>query len=100
MEATMSQATVSEATVSYDWDYRWQQVFALSGLAGVVLCLLAWGGFWPQPPDFAMSGPQTAPFYATHPTSMLIRLTLSAVGTPFPIAWTIPLGAILRPLDR
>ena len=76
----MSQARVSEspARVSHDWDYRWQQAFALSGLAGVVLCLLAWEVFWPQPPDFAMSGPQTAQFYASHQTSMLIGITLSA----------------------
>src|SRR5258708_20369039 len=99
MEATMSQATVSEATVSDDWDYRWQQVFALSGLAGVVLCLLAWEVFWPQPPDFAMSGPQTAQFYATHQTSMLIGITLSAIGMPFLIAWTIQLAAMLRRLE-
>src|SRR5260370_17231773 len=99
MEATMSQATVSEATVSDDWDYRWQQVFALSGLAGVVLCLLAWEVFWPQPPDFAMSGPQTAQFYASHQTSMLIGITLSAIGMPFLIAWTIQLAAMLRRLE-
>src|ERR1700740_1034582 len=96
MEATMSQATVSEATVSHDWDHRWQQAFALSGLAGVVLGLLAWEVFWPQPPDFAMSGPQTAQFYASHQTSMLIGITLSAIGMPFLIAWTIQLGAMIR----
>src|SRR5258708_12808845 len=99
MEATMSQATVSEATVSDDWDYRGRRVFALSGLAGVVLCLLAWEVFWPQPRDFAMSGPQTAQFYASHQTSMLIGITLSAIGMPFLIAWTIQLGAMLRRLE-
>src|SRR5260370_9502612 len=66
MEATMSQATVSEVTGSHDWDYRWQQVFALSGLVGVVLCLLSWEGGCPQPPDFAMSGPHTAQFDPSH----------------------------------
>lgn len=97
----MSQARVSESqlTVSHDWDYRWQQAFALSGLAGVVLCLLAWEVFWPQPPNFAMSGPQTAQFYASHQTSMLIGITLSAIGMPFLIAWTIQLGAMLRRLE-
>src|SRR5260370_15467048 len=99
MEATMSQATVSEATVSDDWDYRWQQVFALSGLAGVVLCLWAWEVCWRDPPDFAMSGPQSAQFYASHQTSMLIGITLSAIGMPFLIAWTIQLGAMLRRLE-
>ncbi len=97
----MSQARVSEsqARVSHDWDYRWQQAFALSGLAGVVLCLLAWEVFWPQPPNFAMSGPQTAQFYASHQTSMQIGITLSAIGMPFLIAWTIQLGAMLRRLE-
>jgi hypothetical protein len=88
-----------EATVSLDWDYRWQQVFAVSGLIGVVLCLLAWEVFWPQPPDFAMSGAQTAQFYANHQPGMLIGITLSAVGMPFLIAWTIQLGAMLRRLE-
>src|SRR5258708_33378541 len=99
MEATMSQSTVSEATVSDDWDYRWQQVFALSGLAGVVLCLLAWEVFWPQPPDFAMSGAQTAQYYASHQHGMVIGITLSAIGMPFLIAWTSQLGAMLRRLE-
>src|SRR5260370_4019810 len=99
MEEAMSEAPVSEATVSHDWDYRWQQVFALSGLAGVVLCLLAWEVFWPQPPDFAASGPKIAQFYASHQTSMLIGITLSAIGMPFLIAWTIQLGAMLRRLE-
>lgn len=90
---------MSEATVSQGWDLRWQQVFALSGVAGVFLCLLAWEVFWPQPPDFAMSGPQTAQFYASHQTGMLIGITLSAIGMPFLIAWTIQLGAMLRRLE-
>src|SRR5260370_3036861 len=99
MEAKMSQATVSEVTASHDWDYRWQQVFALSGVAGVVLCLLAWEVFWPTPPNFAASGPQIAQFYASHRTSMLIGITLSAIAMPFLIAWTIQLGAMLRRLE-
>jgi hypothetical protein len=89
-----------EPTVSRGWDYRWQQLFALSGLAGVVLCLLAWEVFWPQPPDFAMSGAQTAQYYASHQHGMLIGITLSAIGMPFLIAWTIQLGAMLRRLER
>src|SRR5246500_1104614 len=95
----MSATKVSDATVSRDFDYRWQQVFALSGLVGVVLCLLAWEAFFPQPPDFAMSGPQTAQFYASHQTGMLIGITLSSLGMPFLIAWTIQLGAMLRRLE-
>src|SRR5246127_2657280 len=99
MEATMSQATLSEVTVSHDWDYRWQQVFALSGLVGVVLCLVAWEVRMPRPPDFTMSGPQTAQFYSSHQTGMLIGVTLSSLGMPFLIAWTIQLGAMLRRLE-
>ena len=83
----MSATKVSDATVSRDFDYRWQQVFALSGLVGVVLCLVAWELCFPQPPDFTMSGPQTAQFYASHQTGMLIGITLSSLGMPFLIAW-------------
>jgi hypothetical protein len=46
---------VSEATVSRALGFRWQQVLALSGVAGVFLCLLVWEVFWPQPSDFTMS---------------------------------------------
>jgi hypothetical protein len=99
MEATVSATKVSDATVSRDFDYRWQQVFALSGLVGVVLCLVAWEVCMPQPPDFTMSGPQTAQFYSSHQTGMLIGVTLSSLGMPFLIAWTIQLGAMLRRLE-
>jgi len=92
-------AQEEQPTVSRGWDYGWQQVFALSGLVGVVLCLLAWEVFWPQPPDFAMSGAQTAHYYASHQLGMLIGITLSAIGMPFLIAWTIQLGAMLRRLE-
>jgi integrase len=34
-----------------------------------------------------MSGPQTAQFYASHQTGMLIGITLSSLGMPFLIAW-------------
>src|SRR5713101_8381284 len=34
-----------------------------------------------------------------HQTSMLIGITLSAIGMPFLIAWTIQLGAMLRRLE-
>ena len=95
----MSATKVSDATVSRDFDYRWQQVFALSGLVGVVLCLAAWEVCMPQPPDFTMSGPQTAEFYSSHQTGMLIGVTLSSLGMPFLIAWTIQLGAMLRRLE-
>jgi hypothetical protein len=99
MEETVSDTTVSQATMSAHFDYRWQQVFALSGLVGVVLCLVAWELCMPQPPDFTMSGPQTAQFYASHQTGMLIGVTLSSLGMPFLIAWTIQLGAMLRRLE-
>ena len=95
----MSATTVSDAAMSRDFDYRWQQVFAVSGVVGVVLCLVAWEVFMPQPPDFTMSGPQTAQFYADHQTGMLIGVTLSSLGMPFLIAWTIQLGAMLRRLE-
>src|SRR6201998_2507564 len=95
----MSATKVSDATVSRDFDYRWQQVFALSGLVGVVLCLVAWELCMPQPPDFTMSGAQTAQFYSSHQTGMLIGVTLSSIGMPFLIAWTIQLGAMLRRLE-
>ena len=95
----MSATTVSDAAMSRDFDYRWQQVFAVSGVVGVVLCLVAWEVFMPQPPDFTMSGPQTAQFYASHQTGMLIGVTLSSIGMPFLIAWTIQLGAMLRRLE-
>src|SRR5258708_5155125 len=99
MEATVSATKVSDATMSRDFDYRWQQVFALSGLVGVVLCLVAWELCFPHPPDFTMSGPQTAQFYASHQTGMLIGITLSSIGMPFLIGWTIQLGAMLRRLE-
>ena len=95
----MSATVVSDATMSRDFDYRWQQVFALSGLVGVVLCLVAWELCFPQPPDFTMSGPQTAQFYTSHQTGMLIGITLSSIGMPLLIAWTIQLGAMLRRLE-
>src|SRR6201993_2646256 len=95
----MSATKVSDATVSRDFDYRWQQVFALSGLVGVVLCLVAWEVCMPQPPNFPMSGAQTAQFYSSHQTGMLIGVTLSSIGMPFLIAWTIQLGAMLRRLE-
>jgi hypothetical protein len=79
----VSATKVSEATMSRDFDYRLQQVFALSGLVGVVLCLVAWELCFPQQPDFTMSGPQTAQFYASHQTGMLIGITLSSIGMPF-----------------
>jgi len=53
---------------------------------GVVLCLVAWELCFPQPPDFTMSGSQTAQFYASHQTGMLIGITLSSLGMPFLIA--------------
>ncbi|MCW2628615.1 hypothetical protein [Mycobacterium sp.] len=55
----MSATMASDATMSRDFDYRWQQVFALSGLVGVVLCIVAWELCFPQPPDFIFykSGP-------------------------------------------
>ena len=89
----------SDATATQGFDYRWQQVFAVSGVVGVVLCLVAWEVFFPQPPDFAMSGSQTAQFYASHQNGMLIGITLSSIGMPFLIAWTIQLGAMLRRLE-
>jgi hypothetical protein len=92
-------AQEEQPAASRGWDYRWQQMFALSGLVGVVLCLLAWEVCWPQPPDFAMSGAQTAHYYASHQLGMLIGITLSAIGMPFLIAWTIQLGAMLRRLE-
>src|SRR6201997_4941244 len=95
----MSATKASDATVSQDFDYRWQQVFAISGVVGVVLCLVAWEVFMPQPPDFTMSGPQTQTFYSNHQTGMLIGVTLSSLGMPFLIAWTIQLGAMLRRLE-
>jgi hypothetical protein len=95
----VSATMASDATMSRDFDYRWQQVFALSGLVGVVLCLVAWELCFPQPPDFTMSGPQTAQFYASHQTGMLIGITLSSIGMPFLIGWTIQLGAMLRRLE-
>jgi hypothetical protein len=98
-EATVSRSRASAATGSDNWDYQWQQVFAVSGVVGVALCLVAWEVFWPQPPDFSMSGAQTAQFYAVHQAGMLIGITLSAVGMPFLIAWTIQLGAMLRRLE-
>src|ERR1700687_1826394 len=99
MEATVSATKVSDATVSRDFAYRCQQVFALSGLVGVVLCLVAWELCFPQPPDFTMSGPATAQFYASHQTGMLIGITLSSIGMPLLIAWTIQLGGMLRRLE-
>src|ERR1700741_1507540 len=98
-EATVSATKVSDKPAASDFDYRWQQVFAISGLVGVVLCLVAWEVFMPQPPDFTMSGPQTAQFYSSHQTGMLIGVTLSSLGMPFLIAWTIQLGAMLRRLE-
>ena len=95
----MSATKVSDATVRSDFDYRWQQLFAISGLVGVVLCLVAWEVCMPQPPDFTMSGTQTAQFYSSHQTGMLIGVTLSSIGMPFLIAWTIQLGAMLRRLE-
>jgi hypothetical protein len=95
----VSETKVSDVTASGDFDYRWQQVFALSGLVGVVLCLVAWEFCFPQPPDFTMSGPATAQFYSSHQTGMLIGITLSSLGMPFLIAWTIQLGAMLRRLE-
>ena len=95
----MSATKVSDKAVSSGFDYRWQQVFSISGLVGVVLCLVAWEVFMPQPPDFTMTGPQTAQFYASHQTGMLIGVTLSSLGMPFLIAWTIQLGAMLRRLE-
>ena len=95
----MSATKVSDKPAASDFDYRWQQVFAISGLVGVVLCLVAWEVCMPQPPDFTMSGPQTAQFYSSHQTGMLIGVTLSSLGMPFLIAWTIQLGAMLRRLE-
>jgi hypothetical protein len=82
-----------------NWDYQCQRLFALSGAVGIVFCLLAWEVFWPQPPNFAMSGQETAQFYADHQMGFLIGVTLTAIGMPFLIAWDIQLGAMLRKLE-
>lgn len=81
------------------WDYRWQRFFALSGILGVFLCLLSWEVFWPQPPDFSMTGAQTAQFYSSHQLGMLIGITLSSVGMPFLASWDLQLGAMMRKLE-
>jgi hypothetical protein len=78
------------------WDYGWQRFFAWSGLLGVALCLVAWEICWPQPPDFSMTGAQTAQFYADHRLGILIGITISAVAMPFLMAWSLQLGAMLR----
>jgi hypothetical protein len=81
------------------WDYHWQRFFALSGILGVFLCLLSWEVFWPQPPDFSMTGAQTAQFYATHQMGMLIGITLSSIGMPFLASWDLQLGMMMKKLE-
>jgi hypothetical protein len=85
--------------MSPKWEYRWQQLFASSGVIGVVLCLVAWEFCWPQPPAFDLSAADTATFYAAHQQGMLIGIVVTSIGLPFLMAWTLQLGAMMRRLE-
>jgi hypothetical protein len=85
--------------MSPSWEYRWHQFFAASGAIGVLLCLIAWEALWPQPPDFDMSGVQTAQFYAEHQTGMLLGIVVTSIGLPFLMLWSLQLGSMLRRLE-
>lgn len=85
--------------MSPTWEYRWHQFFALSGVIGVVMCLVAWEVCWPQPPDFDLSAADTAAFYAAHQQGMLIGIVITSIGLPFLMAWTLQLGAMMRRLE-
>jgi hypothetical protein len=81
-------------------DLRWQRFFALNGLVFIGLCLIGLEVFWPQPPSFALSAPETARFYADHQTGFLVGITLCELSMAFYLTWTIQLGTMLWRLDH
>lgn len=81
------------------WEYRCHQFFAASGAIGVLLCLVAWEALWPQPPDFDMTGAQTAQFYGENQTGMLLGIVVTSIGLPFLMLWSLQLGSMMRRLE-